>query len=146
VGQLLGPNFLVFLAVPPHQLAQLGRLQQMMSLAQSAYFQSHALMQVALSQPRLMQKKNIMQSNKKASRNYKVKSKHNEWLAGGNIKHGFNFESKNIFFKHHNKIFDLEPLLKSLLKSYTSTEVHCVHSIPECIDKLFVDTPFKNRK
>ena len=53
---------------------------------------------------------------------------------------------KNIFFKHHNKIFDLEPLLKSLIKSYTITEVHCVHSIPPCIDKLFIDTPFTNGK
>ena len=53
---------------------------------------------------------------------------------------------KSVYFKHHNKIFDLEPFLKSLMKSYAITEVRCIHSTPPCIYTLFVNTPLSNRK
>ena len=53
---------------------------------------------------------------------------------------------KNIYFKHCNKMFDLEPFLKSLIKSYAITEVRCIHSTPPCIYTLFIDTPLSNRK
>ena len=47
---------------------------------------------------------------------------------------------KKVYYKHWNKMFDLEPFLKTLIKTYIITEVRCVHSTPECVHALFNGT------
>ena len=47
---------------------------------------------------------------------------------------------KQIYFKHWNKMFDLKPFLESLIKTYSITEVRCIHSTPECAHELFKST------
>jgi hypothetical protein len=46
-------------------------------------------------------------------------------------------KNKKVYYKHWNKMFDMEPFLKTLIKTYSITEVRCIHSTPECVHALF---------